>query len=151
LCVAVSACQATIGDPAESESAGGGADAGDNSDTDTDAPDAAAPVAEPDAAVPVAEPDAAVPVKSPEEQCAEQYGAVPGFTLCSAGESACTFIALIDAADATCGIHCAGAGGLCLSALDNDVGSCTDLEGDPTATCETIHKTDLLCTCTLSP
>jgi hypothetical protein len=139
----LAACQAIIGDPAESAVAGG-ADAGGDDDPVPGDPDAAPVPPAPDAAPVTPTPDAA-PTLTPEQECALRYGAVPGFVLCTATDT-CTFIATNG--DTSCGAHCAAAGGVCLSALDNDVGSCVDLEANPTATCETTGKIDLLCTCT---
>lgn len=143
LSLAVSACHASIGEQPESQVTGADAGAPD----DPPAADAAPAPGVPDAAVPVAQPDAAVPMASPEEQCATRYGAVPGFELCTATDGVCTFIAIIEGV--SCGTYCTALGGACLGAIDNEVGSCTDLENDPTADCATTDKTDLLCTCTL--
>jgi hypothetical protein len=144
LAFALAGCDATIGDLLEP-----GPGPGEGVPT---APDAAtpAPPGDPDASTPPAPPpDAEVPVVSPEERCVELYGTVPDFELCSTTPDTCDFLAATR--DLSCGTHCAARGGACVGAVDQKVGSCTNLESNPTADCDTTGKTDLRCTCTLPP
>jgi len=130
------ACEATIGGP---PGLGGQDDSADAAPDPADTPT-------PDAAPTSGLPDAAPPDSGLLASCTERYGAVDGFELCVETDDTCTFIALNG--DVSCRTHCAGVGGTCLGAQDNDVGECFDLERDPTADCDTTGKIDLLCTCT---
>jgi len=97
---------------------------------------------------PDATPVSGNPDAAPADLCTAGYGDVPGYLLCTATVNACVFIALNDGT--SCSQHCAARGGTCISAVDNKVGSCTELEPDQTGIgCDTTGKTDLLCTCTV--
>jgi hypothetical protein len=74
--------------------------------------------------------------------CIAQFGTAPGFELCSASASVCSFNATIGG---TCADMCQQFGSQCVAALDNETPGCTSIP-ESSDTCQTPRQTEI-CIC----
>jgi len=81
------------------------------------------------------------------QACTQKYGAVPGFVLCSATASNCTFNADVMVTGGNCSGACQQGGGTCTGAFGNTSPDYCVVTG--MKTCDAVGTLNDICVCTL--